>query len=184
MIFGLELYGGDVPGQPVLDPAQMVDSPPRARRVSVDEAVEVLKQSAQAGLVDCTMNVKEDFWFICNCCSHACHNLRGITLLDVPMPWRPPATGRRSMRTSAMAGGLRGPLPGERHQDEREMVAEIDLERCLGCGVCTLACSPEALRLEKRDEHIFMPAADARELLVMRGASKGRPYSVHEHPHA
>jgi Fe-S-cluster-containing hydrogenase component 2 len=61
-------------------------------------------------------------------------------------------------------------------------IAEVDYELCLGCGVCTLACPPEALRLEKRDDRIFTPAPDAHELMVMRGASKGKPYPVHYHP--
>jgi Fe-S-cluster-containing hydrogenase component 2 len=61
------------------------------------------------------------------------------------------------------------------------MVAEIDYERCLGCGICTFVCAPEAMRLEKRDDRIFTPAADAHELFVMMGASKGKPYPAHHH---
>ncbi len=185
MIFGLELYGGDVPGLPVLDPAQMVDGPPRARPVSVDEAVEVLKQAAEAGLVHTTMNSKEDYWFICNCCSHACHNLRGITLLDVPHAVAPSsywATVDDDLCNGCEACVDRCQVTAIKMNESA--VAEIDLERCLGCGVCTLACPPEALRLEKRDKDVFIPAASAHELLVMRGASKGRPYPVHDHPHA
>jgi H+/Na+-translocating ferredoxin:NAD+ oxidoreductase subunit B len=184
MLFGLELYGGDVPGQPVFEPARMVDGPPRARRVSVDEAVEVLKQSALAGLVHCTMNVKEGFWFICNCCSHACHGLRGITQLDVPHAVAPSsywAAVDEDLCNGCWACVDRCQV--DAIQAKEDGVVEIDYERCLGCGVCTLACPPEALRLEKRDDRIFTPAADAHELLVMRGASKGKPYPVHHHEH-
>jgi electron transport complex protein RnfB len=185
MIFGLELYGGDVPGQPVLDPTQMVDGPPRARPVSVDEAAEVLKMAANAGLVHCTLNVKEGFWFICNCCSHACHNLRGITQLDVPHAVAPSSywvAVDEDLCNGCEACVDRCQVDAIEINDN--MVAEIDYELCLGCGVCTLACSPEALRLEKRDDRIFTPAPDAHELFVMRGASKGKPYPVHHHPHA
>jgi Fe-S-cluster-containing hydrogenase component 2 len=62
------------------------------------------------------------------------------------------------------------------------MVVEIDIERCLGCGVCTSICSPEALRLEKRDpDRILTPVDSADELLIMRGTAKGKPYPVHPH---
>jgi Pyruvate/2-oxoacid:ferredoxin oxidoreductase delta subunit len=184
MVFGLELYGGNVPGQPVLDPAQMVDGPPKGRPVSIDEAVEVLKQSAQAGLVHCTMNVKEGFWLICNCCSHACHGLRGITQLDIPHAVAPSSywvTVDEDLCNGCSACVERCHVDAIEMNDK--MVAEIDYERCLGCGVCTFVCAPEALRLEKRDDRVFTPAADAHELFVMIGASKGRPYPVHQHPH-
>jgi Pyruvate/2-oxoacid:ferredoxin oxidoreductase delta subunit len=184
MLFGLEIYGGDVPGQAVFDPAQMVDGPPRARPVSVDEAVEVLKSAANAGLVHTTMNSKENYWFICNCCSHACHALRGITQLDIPHAVAPStywATVDKDICNGCSACVDRCQVNAiEMNED---MVAEIDYERCLGCGVCTLVCAPEALRLGKRDGRVFTPATDAQELLVMRGASKGRPYPVHHHPH-
>jgi len=184
MLFGLEIYGGDVPGQAVFDPAQMVDGPPRARPVSVDEAVQVLKSAANAGLVHTTMNSKENYWFICNCCSHACHALRGITQLDIPHAVAPStywATVDKDICNGCSACVDRCQVNAiEMNED---MVAEIDYERCLGCGVCTLVCAPEALRLEKRDGRVFTPATDAQELLVMRGTSKGRPYPVHHHPH-
>ena len=184
MVFGLELYGGDVPGQPVLDPTQMVDGPPKGRPVSADEAVEVLKQSAQAGLVHCTMNVKEGFWLICNCCRHACHGLRGITQLDIPHAVAPSSywvTVDEDLCNGCWACVERCHV--DAIEINENMVAEIDYERCLGCGVCTFVCAPEALRLEKRDDRIFTPATDAHELFVMMGASKGRPYPVHQHPH-
>jgi len=183
MIFGLELFGGNVPGQPVFDPAQMVDGPPRARRVSVDEAVATLKLAANAGLVHTTMNSKDDYWLMCNCCSHACHNLRGITQLDIPHAVAPSsywAAVDEDLCNGCEACVDRCQVDAIEMNDN--MVAEIDYELCLGCGVCTLACPPEALRLEKRDDRIFTPAADAHELFVMLGASKGRPYPVHYHP--
>jgi electron transport complex protein RnfB len=185
MVFGLELYGGDVPGQPVLDPAQMVDGPPRGRPVSADEAVEVLKRAERAGLVHCTMNAKEDFWLICNCCRHACHGLRGITQLDIPHAVAP--SSYWAVVDEDICNGCEACV--DRCQVDaikinENMTAEIDYERCLGCGICISQCPLEALRLEKRDDRIFTPAADAHELFVMIGASKGRPYPVHHHPHA
>ncbi|KPK47697.1 MAG: hypothetical protein AMJ77_02305 [Dehalococcoidia bacterium SM23_28_2] len=185
MVFGQELYGGNVPGEPVLDPTQMVDAPPRIRPVSADEAVETLKRAEKAGLIHMTLNTKEDRWLICNCCSHACHALRGITQLDVPHAVAP--SSYWAVVDEDLCNGCAACV--ERcHVDAIRMrnddIAEVDYELCLGCGVCTSECPPEALRLEKRDDRIFTPAVNAHELFVMRGASKGRPYPVHHHPHA
>ena len=181
MVLGQGFYGGDVAGQPVLDPTQMV-SIPRIRRVSVDEAVETLKLAANAGLVHTTMNVKGDSWLICNCCSHACHGLRGITQLDIPHAVAPSsywAVVDEDLCNGCWACVDRCQV--DAIEINEDMVAEIDYERCLGCGICTFVCAPKALRLEKRDDRIFTPAADAHELFLMLGTSKGRPYPVHHH---
>jgi electron transport complex protein RnfB len=181
MVFGQGFYGGDVAGEVVLDPTQMVGAP-RGRPLSVDEAVEILKGAANAGLVHTTMNSKEDFWLICNCCRHACHVLRGVTLLDIPHAVAPStywAVVDEDLCNGCWACVDRCQV--DAIEINENMVAEIDYERCLGCGVCTFVCAPEALRLEKRDDRIFTPAADAHELFVMKGASKRRPYPVHHH---
>jgi hypothetical protein len=48
IVLGMGFYGGDVPGQAAPDPAQMV-STPRGRIAPLDEVVEVLKRSEEAG---------------------------------------------------------------------------------------------------------------------------------------
>jgi Pyruvate/2-oxoacid:ferredoxin oxidoreductase delta subunit len=181
MVFGQGFYGGDVPGQAVLDPAQMV-SIPRGRSVSVDEAVATLKLAANAGLVHTTLNAKDDFWLICNCCRHACHALRGITQLDIPHAVAP--SSYWAVVDADLCNGCWACVDRcqvDAIEINEDMVAEIDYERCLGCGICTFVCAPDALRLEKRDDRVFTPAADANELFVMLGASKNRPYPVHHH---
>jgi Na+-translocating ferredoxin:NAD+ oxidoreductase subunit B len=181
IVFGQEFYGGDVPGQLVMDPAQMV-SIPRMRPAPADEVVEVLKLSEKAGLVHTTMNTQEDFWVICNCCRHACHLLRGITMLDIPHAVAP--SSYWAVVDDGLCNGCEACV--DRCQVSAISmsdgdIAEIDYERCLGCGICVSICAPEALQLEKRDDRIFMPAADAQELIVMRSESTGRPYPVHHH---
>jgi Pyruvate/2-oxoacid:ferredoxin oxidoreductase delta subunit len=183
MVLGDDFRGGDVPGDAVLDPSQMVGGPPRVRQVPVDEAVETLKRAEEAGLVHITMNTREDNWLICACCRHACHGLRGITQLDIPHAVAPSsywATVDEDLCNGCAACVERCQVEAVRMRDDD--IAEVDYELCLGCGICTSQCAPEALRLEKRDDRIFTPAADAQELLTMIGASKGRPYPVHQHP--
>jgi electron transport complex protein RnfB len=182
MVLGDDFRGGDVPGQAVLDPTQMVGGPPRVRQVPIDQAVETLKRAEEAGLVHITMNTREDNWLICACCRHACHGLRGITQLDIPHAVAPSsywAVVDEDLCNGCAACVERCQVDAIRMSDGD--IAEIDYERCLGCGICTSICTPEALRLEKRDDRIFTPAADAPELFVMRGASVGRPYPVHHH---
>jgi Pyruvate/2-oxoacid:ferredoxin oxidoreductase delta subunit len=182
IVFGQEFYGGNPPGTPVMDPAHMVSSP-RMRPAPADEVVEVLKLAEKAGLVHVTMNSQEDFWVMCNCCRHACHLLRGVTMLDIPHAVAPSsywATVDEDLCNGCEACVPRCQVSAIKMGDGA--VAEIDYELCLGCGICTSICAPQALRLEKRDESIFMPARDAVELMAMRGQSVSRPLPVHHHP--
>ncbi len=179
IVFGQELYGGNVPGQAVMDPALMVSSP-RMRPADVDEVVDVLKMSERAGLVHTTMNTQEDFWIICNCCRHACHLLRGITMLDIPHAVAPSsywAVVDEGNCNGCVACVDRCQVSAISMNDDD--IAQVDYERCLGCGICTSICAPDAIRLEKRDDRIFTPAHDAQELFVMRSESTRRPQPVH-----
>jgi ferredoxin len=182
IVLGMDLYGGDVSGQPVLHPAQMV-STPRSRFAPLDEVVEVLKRSEEAGLVHVALNAQDDPWTICNCCRHACHILRGITQLDIPHAVAPSSywcAVDEDLCTGCWACIDRCPVGAIEMGDS--MVAEVNIERCLGCGVCTSICSPEALRLEKRDpDRILTPLESHDELFIMRGRAKGKPYPVHPH---
>jgi electron transport complex protein RnfB len=181
IVFGQEFYGGDFPGLPVMDPSKMV-STPRMRPAPADEVVEVLKMSEKAGLVHTTMNSQEDSWVICNCCRHACHLLRGVTMLDIPHAVAP--SSYWAVVDDGLCNGCQACV--ERCQVSAismsdDDIAEIDYELCLGCGICVSICAPEALRLDKRDDSIFMPATNAEELLVMRSESTGRRFPVHHH---
>jgi Fe-S-cluster-containing dehydrogenase component len=33
-----------------------------------------------------------------------------------------------------------------------EGIAEVDLRRCIGCGVCVIQCNEDALYLQRKDE--------------------------------
>jgi len=183
IVFGLGFYGGDVPGEPVLDPAHMVGAP-QGRPASVDEVVGVLKLTERAGLVHTTANFQEGTWMICNCCRHACKVLRGMTQLDIPHAVAPSAywvTVDGDLCNGCAACVDRCQVDAIRMSDDG--IAEIDYERCLGCGICTFVCAPDALRLSLRDERVFTPALDQHEFLVMLGDARGRPDTPHHHPH-
>ena len=46
--------------------------------------------------------------------------------------------------------------------------------RCVGCGVCVVACPDEALALVKRpDDEIALPPLNEREWMAQRAAARG-----------
>jgi len=174
---GTGMLGGPVDGVPVIDPNYAVGLP-KARPMSIDEAVHTLKRAEEAGLAHITMNFREDSWLICNCCSHACYGLRGATELDIPHSIAPSSFWSVVEKDDCIACGACEPAcPMLAIKLDDESMPEIDYERCLGCGVCVLSCPTEAIRLEKRGEEIYTPYADYNDLVT----ALGRTQAVHTH---
>ena len=53
-------------------------------------------------------------------------------------------------------------------------IAQVDPERCLGCGVCIRACSTEALNLVRR-ENIEDPPRSFAELIERQAQAATNP---------
>lgn len=52
--------------------------------------------------------------------------------------------------------------------------ARIDLERCIGCGLCVTTCPSEALSLlQKSEDSLYKPPADGRELFMALSQKRG-----------
>jgi H+/Na+-translocating ferredoxin:NAD+ oxidoreductase subunit B len=177
IVIGEGALGGHLEGAPVRDQRYVV-GPPRARRLSIDESVHVLDRAEKAGLVHTTLNVQQDSWFICNCCSHACFLLRGATELDIPHAVAPSSFW--SVIDEDECNGC-GACEAACHLSAIKLVdgklAEVDYERCLGCGVCVSSCPTEAIRLEKRGDEIYTPSLDYNDFVAARGMT----HRVHSH---
>lgn len=100
--------------------------PERAREITPEEAVRVLKETDERGNVHHAF-FKEAmlgrFYAICNCCSCCCGAMQAQRN-GIPM-----------LCSSGYA-------------------AQVDAERCVGCGNCTKYCQFDALRLEDRLVHV------------------------------
>ena len=168
-------------GTPVIDPHHFVGDMSRIRRAPVDEVVESLKMSANAGLVHITMNFQDDPWFICNCCPHACPLLRGVTV------WKGPGAVAPSSFWTVLDADLcngcgncepRCPVDAIKMKDG---LPEINHELCLGCGQCTFVCAPDALSLQKREDKILTPTLDDQQFFLTYAQGKGQSSPVPPH---
>jgi Pyruvate/2-oxoacid:ferredoxin oxidoreductase delta subunit len=133
------------------------------RKISKEEATEILKQSEDSGLVHCSLN-RQEIDFLCNCCR--CHCVILDTALLQPKPgimlnsgfyptWNPELceaceTCIENCPTSALAMG-------------NENLPAVNLDLCIGCGVCATGCPEEAIDLIERQE-IQIPPVDQKDL--------------------
>lgn len=136
--------------------------PDKARQISSDEAVRVLKETDARGHVHHAFfkdAMLGRFYAICNCCSCCCGAMQaqqaGIPML-APSGYR----------------------------------AEVDEELCVGCGLCSESCQFNAMRV--RDKKIFIrdnrcmgcgvcvSKCPKDALSLVRDADKGEPLEIKE----
>ena len=120
------------------------------RKISKEEALDILKNCEEAGLVHSTINRQEIDW-MCNCCNDHCVILQKA--LAQPKPGLALNSGFQPVRNPELckACGVcveRCP-PAALTMDERD-VPKADLDRCIGCGVCASGCPEDAITLIDR----------------------------------
>jgi ferredoxin len=157
---------GPVPG--------MFDGVQAMRPISKKEALQILLEAEDAGLVHSPGNYRDGHFYICNCCSCCCAVLRTVAEFGVPT-----AIARADF--VAVADSEICAACGEcvsRCQFSALSLSEgfcqVDAARCVGCGLCVTVCEPGALRLERRPAgEVLPPPANLGEWLTERAHARG-----------
>jgi len=141
------------------------------REITREEAHEVLKRSADAGLIPTASNTLERIDFICNCCTCCCGILMGVSRFNAPV--RTVSSNYEVVIEADECTGC-GECVEKCQMDAialEDDTAEVNLERCIGCGVCVHHCPAEALSLVSRSDFLE-PARSFRELIQRQVASR------------
>jgi NAD-dependent dihydropyrimidine dehydrogenase PreA subunit len=146
-----------------------------AREITVEEALRVLEEAEEAGLVAQPAN-SQNPGGMCNCCGECCAILRGLNKL--PRPAEVVISNYFAVVDPEVCTGCETCI--ERCQmgaialNDNE-VAEINLERCIGCGLCVTTCTDEALHLEIKPEgQRRKPPETGREAMEMMAQRRGK----------
>ncbi len=144
------------------------------RAITKEEALRILRETEEEGLVHCTGNYREHNFYICNCCTCCCGFLRAVAEFGVPT-----AIARSDFRALVDIEECIGCGDCvERCQFEAlsvlEEVCVVDYARCVGCGLCALVCPTDALYLERRPEgEVLPPPANIKEWMAHRAQGRG-----------
>ncbi|MFW9922217.1 MAG: DUF362 domain-containing protein [Candidatus Thorarchaeota archaeon] len=120
--------------------------------ISREEALKVLYEAEEAGLIHTSMNIANGQSYICNCCTCCCGILRGISEFH-----HPNAIVKSDYRLSIDTELCNGCSKCV-NRCQFDALSIIDKkcyvnDRCVGCGTCAITCSKNALKLIPREKN-------------------------------
>jgi Fe-S-cluster-containing hydrogenase component 2 len=122
------------------------------RCITTDEALKILDQCEEAGLVTQPFNAQTPA-NICNCCPDCCVVLGTLKRHPRPVELVKPSFYARVDRDRCEAcETCRERCPMDAITIDENNAADVNLDRCIGCGLCASTCPIEAMRLDPRPE--------------------------------
>ncbi len=146
----------------------------RGRLITQQEALDILRQAEQSGLVLQPSNTQEPL-FLCACCGCCCGVLRGLKLHPRPAEIvSSPYRASLDQQMCAACGTCLERCPMEALTLPFD-TAELNLERCIGCGLCVSTCPSGALSLVRKpqSEQRSVPKDIVRATLQL-GQARGK----------
>ena len=146
------------------------------RPIERNEALSILAEARDRGLVQIADNVRHRPTYVCNCCSCCCGQLSAINEFDLPavMPsgFAPQLNEELCKGCSRCARdcpvGAISMVPARvTAQRKRDMLPAVDEDRCIGCGVCAHCCRVDALEMDRADRPRYVPANSLERALRM-----------------
>ena len=127
------------------------------RAVSKEEALSILADCEEKGLVHVTMNKAHAGHFICNCCACCCQAMplvisEGLKILD---PSRYVAEIDPDLCSAC--GTCLDRCFFSAIEEKADAMAVI-AEKCMGCGLCQVTCPEDAITLKAVRPEDFIPA--------------------------
>lgn len=144
------------------------------REISLDEAIDILVQCREDGLVT-QPATSQNPGGMCNCCGDCCGVLKALN--KHPKPSEMVFSNYTAMVESGECTGCE--ICVDRCQMNAlritgEEVAEVNKDRCIGCGLCVITCDAEAIRLiPKSETEYHVPPANSAEQMMRMAQKRG-----------
>jgi len=141
------------------------------RKLTKQEAREILDLTEEAGLVHMTRNTTEDIAFMCNCDRWHCEVITGVLKQSKPaLFFNSGFLPRFDPDLCEACETCIGRCPADALAMGDADVPVVDLDRCFGCAVCATGCPEEAIGMDAKPD-FSVPPKDTKELVAALKAS-------------
>jgi ferredoxin len=151
------------------------------RPISREEALTLLRQAEESGLVHLTNNVQRDHFFICNCCGCCCGVLRCINemgMTEVVNSRYYAQIDEDYCNACGICKNERCPIGAISAGTESY---RVEKNRCIGCGLCVSTCPSEAVSLiSKEPAELRNPPKNEKVWFKERAQERGVDFSAYE----
>lgn len=146
------------------------------RSIEKSQALDLLQQAYDWGLVQFGDNVQRGPSFLCHCCGCCCEAMvaaRKFAFLHpvqttnfLPKVDSDKCTGCGKCVEICPVAAL-GLVSAEDPSNKKKKKVKLDEDTCLGCGVCVRRCGKGALTLEPRAARVLTPVHTAHQAVLM-----------------
>jgi electron transport complex protein RnfB len=147
---------------------------PDIRVITKEEALQILRETEEAGLIHSSSNVREGHYYICNCCTCCCAIMRGVSRLGIENSVAKSdfyATVDPEMCTGCETCVERCQFSAPSLRDN---ISHVDQKRCVGCGLCVMTCPSGAMTLKRKPEDQISPTPrNIKEWAMERAENRG-----------
>lgn len=145
------------------------------RRVTREEAREVLDRSEEAGLIHMSRNTTEDIDFLCNCDRWHCEVVNHV--LKQSRPGWVFNSGFLPVFDAGRCAACETCIercPPEALKMGTNNLPVVNLDRCFGCGVCATGCPENAVAMEKKPDFPEPPRTTKDLAAALKSVGCGR----------
>lgn len=151
------------------------------RKISQDEALKIVRDSEDAGLVHIVDNAQSEVKHTCNCCGCCCWSVSTIRKRKAPRDTMMATYYLRETQTDICSGcGDCLKICPVQAIAMVDNLPVVDTNWCIGCGVCVTKCPTSAAILARKTE--ALPPRNFNQLhdtiLLERGYITGQKISV------
>ncbi|MFW9888039.1 MAG: ATP-binding protein, partial [Candidatus Thorarchaeota archaeon] len=126
------------------------------REISRDEMIDIINKNQQEGLVLQPSN-SEKLEFVCSCCGCCCALLRGKGAMPKPIEFFTTNFYSEVDQDLCSQCGTCVDLCQMRALAFQDDLLTVNLNRCIGCGICVANCPEGVINLVKRDKELIPP---------------------------
>ena len=148
------------------DMAEWIIDAGLGRKITKDEAHDIIKMSEDAGLVHFVDNAETDIKHNCNCCGCACWNVGNIRRRNAPRDFLMATYFLRETDEEKCTGcgDCVDVCPVDALKTTEDLTI-VDEQWCIGCGVCANVCPNGAITMRIRpDKTGRLPASNVMSL--------------------